>query len=81
MTNGRLLQFSFVCVSVVSYVVFVVSLFVPHISFFCWLGTTVLRDCDMVSLLVFLSCCLSHVIIFLKLQSFFSISKCLPYYL
>ena len=41
-----LLQFFFVCASVISYVAFVLSLFVPQL-FFCWfLGRALLRDCD-----------------------------------
>ena len=35
----------FVCASVVSYVVFVMSIFVPHLSFFWCLGWAVLRVC------------------------------------
>ena len=38
-------SFFFVCTSVVSYVAFLLSLFVHHISFFWCLGRTVLRDC------------------------------------
>ena len=40
-----LLQFFFVCTSVVLYVAFVLSLFVPHLSFFWHLRKAVLRDC------------------------------------
>ena len=36
-----LLQFLFVCASVVSYVAFVLSLFVPYLSLFLCLGETV----------------------------------------
>ena len=36
---------SFVCASVVSYVLFVLSLFVSHLSFFWCLERAVLRDC------------------------------------
>ena len=38
------LQFGFVCASVVSYVAFVLSLFLSHLSFFWRLGKAVLRD-------------------------------------
>ena len=38
-----LLQFFFVCASVVSYEAFVLSLFNPHLSFWC-LGMAVFRD-------------------------------------
>ena len=41
-----LLQFFFVCASVVSYVAFVLSLFVPHLSFFWNLGKAGLPDCS-----------------------------------
>ena len=37
----------FLCASVVSYVVFVLSLFVPHLSFLWCHGRAVLRDCGM----------------------------------
>ena len=49
-----LLQF-FVCVSVVSYVSFVLSLFVPHLSFFWCLEKAVLPDCGIswISSLIF----------------------------
>ena len=40
-----LLQFFFVCVTVVSYVACVLSLFVPNFSFLLCLGKAVLRDC------------------------------------
>ena len=45
----------FVCTSVISYVAFVVSLFVPHLSFLWCLGSTVLRDYDIswISSLIF----------------------------
>ena len=51
-----LLSFFLVCMSVVSYLEFVLSLFVPHLSFFWCLGKTVFRDCGiiLVSSLVFL---------------------------
>ena len=39
-----LLQFFFVHTSLVLYVTFVLSLFVPHLSFFWCLGKVVLRD-------------------------------------
>ena len=39
-----LLQFCFVCASMVSYVAFVLSLFVPHLSFFWCLKGYVLGD-------------------------------------
>ena len=50
-----LLQFFFVCASVVSYVAFVLSLFVPHLSFLCCLGRAAPRDCGIswVSSLIF----------------------------
>ena len=35
----------FFCASVVSYLVFVLSLFIPHLSFFWYLRMAVLRDC------------------------------------
>ena len=38
-------QFSFVCVSVVSYIELVLSLFVPHLSFLWCLGRAVFCDC------------------------------------
>ena len=38
--------FFFFCASVVSYLAFVLSLFVPHISFFWCLKRDVLHDCD-----------------------------------
>ena len=41
-----LLQFIFVCASMVSYEAFVLSLFAPHLSFFWCLRKDVLRDCD-----------------------------------
>ena len=44
-----LLQFFFICASVVSYMVFVLSLFVHHLSFFWWLGKAVLRICGIIS--------------------------------
>ena len=46
----------FVCASVVSYVVFVLSFFVPHLTFFWCLGKAVFRDCGIswVSSLIFL---------------------------
>ena len=49
-----LLQFFFLCVSVVSYVAFVLSLFAPLLSFFWWMGKAVLRDRDifLLSLLI-----------------------------
>ena len=49
--------FFFVRASVVSYVMFVLSLFVPHLSFFRCLGRAVLCDCgnSWLSLLIFLS--------------------------
>ena len=34
-----------VCASVISYVAFVLSLFVPYVSFLWCLGEAVLRDC------------------------------------
>ena len=40
-----LLQFFFVCASVVSYVTCVLSFFVPYLSFFWYLERAVLRDC------------------------------------
>ena len=40
-----LLQFLFVCAYVVSYEAFVLSLFVPHISFFWYLVSAVLCEC------------------------------------
>ena len=40
----HLLQF-FIRTKMVSYVAFILSLFVPHLSFFCSLGNAVLRDC------------------------------------
>ena len=51
-----LLQFFFVCASVVSYVAFVLSLFVSHLSFIWCLGRAVLRDCGVswVSSLIFM---------------------------
>ena len=39
---AHLLQFFFLCASVISYVAFVLSLFVPHLSFLCW---AVLHEC------------------------------------
>ena len=39
----------FLCAPVVSYVLFVVSLFVPHLSLFWCLGRSVLRDCGISS--------------------------------
>ena len=39
------LVFFCLCASVVSYVAFVLSLFVPHLSFFWCLGRDVFRDC------------------------------------
>ena len=52
-----LLQFLFVCAYVVSYEAFVLSLFVPHISFFWYLVSAVLCECGIfwVSLLIFFS--------------------------
>ena len=52
-----LLQF-FVCASVVSCVAFVLSLFIPRLSFFWCLGKAVLRDCSIswVSSLIFVYC-------------------------
>ena len=41
-----LLQFFFVRVAVVSYVMFVLSLFVPHLSVFWCVEKAVFRDCD-----------------------------------
>ena len=51
-----LLQFIFVCASVVSYVAFVLSLLVPYLPFFCCFGRPVLRDCriSLVFSLIFL---------------------------
>ena len=40
-----LLQLSFVCVLLISYLAFVLSLFVLHLSFFRWLGKAVFRTC------------------------------------
>ena len=39
-----LLQFFFLCASKVLYVVFALSFFVPHLSFFWCLGEVVIRD-------------------------------------
>ena len=39
------LQLIFVCASVVSYVAFVLSLFVPHLFFLSCLGMAVFHDC------------------------------------
>ena len=36
----------FVCMSVISYVAFVLSLFVLYLSFFWCIGTAMLSDCD-----------------------------------
>ena len=41
----HLLQFFIVCAIVVSYMAFVLSLFVPHLSFFGVLGRLCIRDC------------------------------------
>ena len=51
-----LLHFYFVCASVVSYVTFVLSLFVPRLSFFWCLGRAVHSECGIswVSSLMFL---------------------------
>ena len=40
-----LLHFFLACASVVSYVVFVLSLYVPHLSFFWCLGKAILPGC------------------------------------
>ena len=46
--------------SVVSYVAFVLSLFVPHLSFFWCLGKTVLRDCGIYWTLSFIFLIAEH---------------------
>ena len=43
--GGSSVAVFFVCTSVVSYVAFALSSFIPHLSFFCCLGRAVLRDC------------------------------------
>ena len=57
----------FVCVSVVSYVAFTLSLFVPKLSFFWCLGKAVLTDCGIswVSSLICLK--LSHMNLLTKM--------------
>ena len=42
--GGSLLQFFFLCALVISYVAFVLSLFVPHLSFYRYLVKVMLRD-------------------------------------
>ena len=44
-----LLQFFFVCGLVVPYVAFVLSFYVPHLSFFSCLDKAVLSDCTIYS--------------------------------
>ena len=61
-TDRRFLRYSFFfffffCTLVVLYVAFTLTLFIPHLSFFCWLKKAVLRDCCISwgSFLIFLS--------------------------
>ena len=49
-TAVLLLQIFFICASVVSYLTFVLSLYIPNLSFFWCLGRAVLRDRDTVEL-------------------------------
>ena len=56
-SSVRLLKFFIVCTSLVSYVAFVLSLFVPHLAFVWCLGRAVLHDSAIswISPLVFFS--------------------------
>ena len=48
----HLLQF-FIRTKMVSYVAFILSLFVSHLSFFCCLGNAVLRDCGFFGIFIY----------------------------
>ena len=64
----HLLQFFFVSASVISYVAFVLSLFVGHLSFFRYSGKIVLRDCAFLGMF---TCIFGKV-----LQSFLNKKQC-----